>query len=156
MTDIILEKIRYKDKNDKLFIFYNQIAIFRSLLLPIYVLLSIFEYPHWCYINQDNNFIISCDEKIFTLNTFFINNYLYRLIEILTISLILCLNIILRSKIKVNTKTFYLRKNILYIMFGICVLDILISLIRGTYPYVNLLLRGIIYILLRYKLIIYI
>jgi len=144
-----LEMLRFKNnENNQNYLLYQKISFLRGLLIPLYFLISFFEYPNWCYVYKDNSHIIHCDQNIMTFGIPFINVYLYRFLELFIICLIISINLLLRTKVKINKKSFFFRRNFLLVLFGICIIDIFQSVITMNYPKLNLLLRGFIFIVL--------
>ena len=153
-----VRKYRYNQDNETSNPKYLILRIFKIALLTIYSILVLFEKPIHCYKsttfytvgNKDNN---ECNPELQYLNEdFFMNENIYRYIEILFLLSFVVIKI-LHYRLKHISLFQKINKFIVlqYIILGIifiCIIDIIICIQFDSFPLINFFLRGILIILL--------
>ena len=150
-------KNRYNEEKETTNIKYLILRISKVILITIYSILVLFEKPLHCYKsttfytkNKENN---NCDPELQYLNEdFFMNEKLYRYIEILFLISFAVIKVI---HYKLKHISLFQRINsyivLQYIILGmivICLIDIAICIQFDSFPLINFFLRGILIILL--------
>jgi len=137
---------------------YKILLLIRNISLMIYGIIIFFEKPWFCYekatipLPTFFNFKSNCDNIAF-LGLPFIDNKSFCIIEI-TLTLIFFIIQLVKYKseyflkntnIGVN-KIYNIIQTLLFVSLLLCIIDLIIALIKGSYPIVNFILRAFIYI----------
>ena len=150
-------KNRYNEEKETTNIKYLILRISKVILITIYSILVLFEKPLHCYKsttfytkNKENN---NCDPELQYLNEdFFMNEKLYRYIEILFLISFAVIKVI-HYKLKhislfQKINSYIVLQYIILGMIVICLIDIAICIQFDSFPLINFFLRGILIILL--------
>ena len=137
---------------------YKPLIIIRNVSLFIYGIILFFEKPWFCYdkatIPLPSFFEFKKDcSKIAFVGLPFLHNTIFRIIEVLIIIILFSIQYIkyqtqflfndeLNELIKYNKIT----QIFLFVFLGICVIDIMVSLITGNFPIINFIIRVFIYV----------
>ena len=136
---------------------YRRLRIFRFIVILIYSILAFFEKPFHCYkrttfyTNKDKN-DNKCNPDLVYLNGKFLDNTIYRSIEIAFLISFALLKIMYFKLKEIDIfKKIDLYAVIQYIIFFlifICLIEVLLSIFLDYFPLINFFCRGILIILL--------
>lgn len=116
-----------------------------------------FETPYHCYqkttfYTQQNKENDICDSNLQYMNeNLFINKYIYRAIELFFLFSFVGIQLVLGKERKILHKfslPYKILQITLMVIIGLCILDIVFSLMFGYFPLINFFLRGFVIILL--------
>ena len=154
-NEIVRNKIKKYNTNLKKYLFLKTI---KTILIVLYSFMVIFEKPIHCYQSTtfykvENKTENECEPKLVYLNeNFFIKSKIYRTIEIIFLISFALLRI-LHLKLKKTSlfgkiNSYSILQISIFIIIGLCIIDIIFSIIFDYFPLVNFFLRGILIILL--------
>ena len=137
---------------------YRIIRIAKGIIIFLYTILVFFEKPIFCYnsttfYNRENKEDNKCPPDLAYLNEkLFINEFLYRYIEIVFLISFVFMKILhfKLKKIDIFKKInlYNIIQYIIFLLILLCLIDIILSLILDYYPLINFFCRGILIILL--------
>ena len=142
-------------------ILYKISLLLRNIILCIYGLIMLFERPWFCCngttisLSSRFNFIEDCEKDVVFSDMPFINDDAIRTLELL-FTLTLIITQIIKFKVECSlretlteiNRTYIILQIFLIISLGLCVIDLIISLIKEKFPIINFLCRPIIFIFL--------
>ena len=154
-NEIVRNKIKKYNTNLKKYLFLKTI---KTILIVLYSFMVIFEKPIHCYQSTtfykvENKTDNECERELIYLNqNFFIKSKIYRTIEIIFLISFALLRI-LHLKLKKTSlfgkiNSYSILQISIFIIIGLCIIDIIFSIIFDYFPLVNFFLRGILIILL--------
>jgi len=151
-------KYRYNQDKETTNKKYIILRISKITLITIYSIFVLFEKPIHCYksttfYSNDNKLDNECDINLQYLNSdFFINEKLYRYLELIFLISFACLKFLhfKLKKISLFTKidTYKILQYVILGIIALCIIDIAISIQLESFPLINFFLRGILIILL--------
>ena len=136
---------------------YRVLRFFKFVAVIPYLLLAFFEKPIHCYksttfytvSNKTDN---ECNPDLVYLNNIFINNTLYRYIEIAFLLSFVFIKIMHFKIKKINpfkkVTRYLIIQYITFFLIFACLIDVILSIILDYFPLINFFLRGILITLL--------